>query len=772
MRHDVYHILSEAIDQASVSFKKFADYLAYKTGNEQSIRKMFYQYALTYFQQHPELVQDMPVQKLANYPELTHILHGSLFSPLSDEKIVLWALTAPGSQAIFYSTDAFYKLMWPGNPEGVYLTASEKEKAAYRDSVRQIKYDMILDRIYNISPPVNNDVVFVWTNRITQLPRYYSVQVDSRFTEVIKSGMAPDLSKADLKLTLQKARSPQNLESFLPLSAFSFRGFNIITATDVTERYALHKIRSAIIRHTPGDFQSTNDEVIFLLKVLCGSDSLQFGLLPFLAVNGKLVSFYNNYTHSVAISLARSQQLPEEVFSQWLSSCFEKPKAVMYGKEDSENNSDHPFFNSFSKAGIKSYGAIPVFHNNELAGMLEVAATNKKVVNQSLLEKLDAALPILAQLMHNTRSEFKDSLDHIIMTNFTSIQPAVQWKFNEVAWQYMRTQFENSVNTTLAPIRFENVYPLYGAIDIRNSTVKRNDALSKDIGTYFSILSQTLSLVDSDEAKAVMAEAKQLQDQSYLFMSASDEAELTRLMDKTDQFLHAHVQALAEKPAFIDNYYKAIDRNTGTVYQNRRALETSIQIVNRLVNKQVDRLQLDIQQSFPVYFEKFRTDGVEYDIYIGQSITPHLTYKNEFLSQLRRWQLRSMAGIAKLASEHKSMMPLPLETTQMIYVNANAIDISFRTDEKRFDVEGVYNIRYHIVKKRIDKVHIKQTGERLTQPNTIAIVYSRPEHAEEYKRIIAQLQQEGILQPLLEELELEELQGVKGLLALRVGVML
>ncbi len=771
MKQNIYHILSEATASASVSFKKFAGYLAYKTETETSFRKMFYGVALKYFEEHPELKESVPVNRLKDYPEIMHILHGSLFSPLSDEQEVLWALSAPGTQTIFYSTDAFYKLMWPGNPDGVYSTASEEEKKTYHNNVRQVQYRLILQRIYNIDPPVNTEMVYVWTNKNTHLPRYFSVEVDSRFTEVIKTGPAPQICKADLKMSLQSNKRPDNLENFLPLSAFSFRGFNIVTATDVTERYALHKMRSAIIRHTPGDFASTNDEVTFLLKVLCGSTSLQFGMLPFLTVNGKLVSFYNNYTHSIAISLSRSQQLAEEVFMQWLSSCYDKPAIVLYGNEDSEDNDDNPFFRAFAKSGIKAYGAIPVFHNQELAGMLEVSATDKKAMNKSLLAKLDAALPILAQMMHNTRAEFKDSLDHIIMSNFTSIQPAVQWKFNEVAWQNMRNQFDNTTDG-LSSIRFENVYPLYGAVDIRNSTIKRNDALYRDMQAYFSLLSQTLACISGEEAEALQAEAKKLQEQSYLFMSAGEEGNLMRLMEKAEQLLRTHSSKENGIPSCIDNYFKAINPVTGTVYQNRRALETSIQTINRLVNDQVDILQAQIQQSYPVYFEKFRTDGVEYDIYIGQSLTPHIEFRNEYLNHLRIWQLRIMAAIAKLTSDNKTLMPIPLQTTQMIYVNANAIDISFRTDEKRFDVEGAYNIRYHIVKKRIDKVNIKTTGERLTQPDTISIVYSQPAHAEEYKKHIALLQQEGVLQPTTEELELEELQGIKGLLALRVGVTL
>jgi hypothetical protein len=115
-------------------------------------------------------------------------------------------------------------------------------------------------------------------------------------------------------------------------------------------------------------------------------------------------------------------------------------------------------------------------------------------------------------------------------------------------------------------------------------------------------------------------------------------------------------------------------------------------------------------------------------------------------------------------------LPLPLMTTQLILVQTHPIDICFRKDERRFDVEGSYNIRYEILKKRIDKSLIKGTLERLTQPDKIAIVYTNTSEVAVYKQHIHFLQSKGLLLPGVEKFELEDLQGVSGLKALRVGV--
>ncbi|MFT6755704.1 MAG: hypothetical protein ACJAV9_001191, partial [Urechidicola sp.] len=106
----------------------------------------------------------------------------------------------------------------------------------------------------------------------------------------------------------------------------------------------------------------------------------------------------------------------------------------------------------------------------------------------------------------------------------------------------------------------------------------------------------------------------------------------------------------------------------------------------------------------------------------------------------------------------------------LILVHSNPMAIRFRMDEKQFDVDGAYNIRYEIIKKRIDKAHVKGTTERITIPGKIAIVYSQDKDAVEYMKYIKYLQSKNYLLDAIENLELEDLQGITGLKALRVSV--
>jgi hypothetical protein len=65
---------------------------------------------------------------------------------------------------------------------------------------------------------------------------------------------------------------------------------------------------------------------------------------------------------------------------------------------------------------------------------------------------------------------------------------------------------------------------------------------------------------------------------------------------------------------------------------------------------------------------------------------------------------------------------------------------------------------------------LKDSEERLTMPGKIALIYFQGRDIEEYLGYIHYLQEQNVLNRDLEYLELEELQGVVGLKALRIGV--
>jgi len=129
-------------------------------------------------------------------------------------------------------------------------------------------------------------------------------------------------------------------------------------------------------------------------------------------------------------------------------------------------------------------------------------------------------------------------------------------------------------------------------------------------------------------------------------------------------------------------------------------------------------------------------------------------------------------GLAWHSESIKPELKVPLDICHLILINHTPLSIRFRFDEKRFDVDGAYDVRHEIIKSRLDKALIKGTGERLTQPGKIAVVYSNPEEGRQIQQHVDFMTNQGKLNDDLEILDLDDMPDVKGLKALRVRINL
>jgi len=776
MQYKSFHILPHALSYKDadgyVSFKKFTDFLEEKLKDSDTLRAKFYRFVLKHFKKNPELLTPIKISALEKYKYIFDLLEGTILPALSNEKELALALGVPMNPLFFLSTEAFQAIV--ENRISDESTNIKDFKALIQYRRKKMSYALILERFYNFRPLVKEEMIHMRKDKITQLTRYFSLDIDNRFVEVLHKGSLPKINITQTQQQLADIKSINELEKILPLSEFSFEGFSIVIAADITPKYALHKMRSIIIKHNPHDYNETYKAVVELLEQLCGRKHIMFGLLPFLKLNNRLVSYYGNYAHSMLINISKKLNIPESTFLEWINAYLQNPQTIIKKECTNEEKKSDELSKAFSEFGFNGYSIIPVFYNNEVAGVLEVAAKEVALIDENLLNSIDAAIPILGQLMHQSQTEFTANINNVIRTNFTSIQSSVLWKFNEVAWDYLKTAGKDSMKR-MDEIRFENVQPLYGAIDIRNSTIERNNALHKDMHHYFLLVKNILNdlrVPDKNTSSELIKEADNFLKRTETFFTGNEESVFDAFMEKVNFYLSGVETTDAHNKNLIKKYFKEVDEKNGKVYAKRRILENSMQYLNFIIADYLDKMQEEVQKKYPVYFEKIRTDGIEYDMYLGQSISPKQPYKKSYLDELRLKQLKDMSGIAKLVYASAQSLPVPLQTTQLIYVNASSIDVTFRIDEKRFDVEGGYNIRYHIVKKRIDKVHVMDSGERLTQPGKLAIIYTQPHHEKEYINYINELQHQHILKHNIELLELEELQGVTGLKAIRVEVNL
>jgi dimeric dUTPase (all-alpha-NTP-PPase superfamily) len=605
------------------------------------------------------------------------------------------------------------------------------------------------------------------------LNKYYLLDFDTRFIDIEFDGTLPEIAFDNLKL-LEDSRlgALDILQQFLPLDKFKFKGFSIIRIKDVTTQQVIEHIKDIIVNLSPE--KNVYADITDALREILGSAYFDVTLMPVVKLNGRLINnCFENLNENMRQDCDK-YNMPIQSYMEAIQKFTEHPE-VIFRKNLKAVEGEDKLYDILRGIGVKGLLVLPIFFQKQIVGILSIYSWEDNVMNENILATLEPAIPLLEQLLQTSIDDFNITLDNVVKEKFTSLQPSVEWRFNEVAFDYLQ-QKKTKGKAEVAQVYFEDVHPLYGAIDIRNSTLERNMALSADMQSQLQFLIELLDKLRHKKDLGIVSEmiykCRKWSEQISEFITSDDEFLLNLFFEEEiTPFLLHFQQTNPSLKEPINDYFIAIGPS-GVAFDNRRSLETSLQMLNQMIGNLLEQMNIEIQSTYPCYFEKYRSDGVEYDIYIGQSITPHKEFHPLYLKNLRLWQLNSMAVIAKLTNAIKQELPRKLETTQLIFVHSNTIDISFRSDEHRFDVEGAYNIRYEMIKKRIDKVKIKDTEQRLTQPGKIALVYFHPKDVEEYVSHIHYLQDQQILTDEIEFLELEELQGVTGLKAIRVNVLM
>lgn len=762
--------------QTRLSFKPFLDYVRMRLQDKDTIKKEIYLLILEKFSQYPELEGEVDVADTGKYTDLLNLLYIVLSTVVEDEKEVIWGLSVPVSPNIFYGSNALYDLLLGADSDQVKPELLQPDEDMHEQKCSML-YAFLLEKFYNFRFHKKQEMIRPVLNPTTGLWHFYRINLDTRFVNITTDEQLPDLNLENLQVHLHEENGVDILKRILPLKNFRFSGFSILTINDVTPEHALDKIRNILVNGHGRVNEDNYEEITQSLKSLTGTRDIEFSLLPLHRVNDHVVQDADAYSHSILFSMGKQDGVLKDFFLPLLEKFTHNPRILYYKDLDQSGPSQLQVGKLFQLAGVKSYALIPVFYSNKLVGAFEMYSRKKGVLNEQVFARVDAAMVLVAQLIQNSVEEFNSKITDTIRDKFTSLQPSVQWKFTEAAWDYIYRSRQEGKPVPVKKIEFKNVYPLYGAIDMRNSTIERNSAVLLDLQYQFDQLQKLFVKMKNKHGMALtddfIFKCNKWQKLLTEALTTQDEIRLNQFLnDEAHPFLHHFQQASSELSSFIQEYFDAIDPVNGKAWEHRRQLEESMQLINGAVNNYLDLMNVEIQQAYPGYFEKFRTDGVEYDIYIGQSMAPDRPFDLVYLKNLRLWQLGSMAAIARLSNQLIPRMKVPLETTQLIFIYSNTIDISFRNDERRFDVEGGYNIRYHIIKKRIDKVNIRNTRERLTQPGKIALIYFNQKDADEYVSYIQHLQNKKILNDDLEYLELEELQGVTGLKAMRVGVTL
>lgn len=680
--------------------------------------------------------------------------------------------TTPYTHRPFFYTPAMKRMMI--GEDGLFKGVIKGSEADYQHYRWLRTYWQILEKIYDIKQGRETPVVRIVPDPETGLDRYFRLLPDWQFLEVRAIGQPRSLTDEERRQIIDHIDDPALLARMIPPQKFEFRGFGVIQAIDVTEGEVISALEKDLIDQETIYSSQGFSRLQLRLRTLFGRPDLRAGMG---ALIDDQIMVLNDCDRTCTKCLFQnSSHLPvkEVKDSVWVQAIAKGDVICIADLQKEPLTSDAE--RDLLTAGMRSILIAPLYYQGEALGTFHLLSPRPGEFGARERMLAKPLAPLFAMAIRRGVEDMNSEVQCIIKEKCTAVHPSVEWRFRKAALRQMEQKHQGRT-VDLEPIVFKEVVPLFGQSDIRGSAEIRNRCIQADLIEQLTlahgVMDWAVQSRDWPLIKALRHRLKSRIDSVGKGVFTDAENEISDFLREEIESSFDDLSRLGPRVAqAVTRYRQALDPQTGLVTRKRKEFENSVSTLNERLSAYLDQQEETAQRDFAHYFEKHQTDGIDYMIYMGAALREDGRFSSFQLRSMVLWQMILACGLARQTALIKSKLAVPLDTCHLIFYNPKPLSIRFRYDEKRFDVDGAYDVRHEIIKSRLDKAVIKGGRERLTQPGRMAVVYTQPQEGRELMQYIGYLQAEGYFHKEVESVDLEDLPGVRGLKALRLGIHL
>ncbi|NNJ81007.1 MAG: GAF domain-containing protein, partial [Flavobacteriaceae bacterium] len=313
--------------------------------------------------------------------------------------------------------------------------------------------------------------------------RHYKVLYNGDFIDIEKTDKAIDITPEDVAELIDNFENIELWKSKFPPNSWIFKGFVIANMYDATMDVSLSSFKENLISK---DSKQEDYVAAFrnIIRSIFGLPSLEVGYAMYdedegvfqrPPINGNVKSYMLDGKQSEKCTATLCPNSYEKLFSK--NEFYSISDVAKFHKLYPDN----VVYKTLHKQKIGSAIIAPLVSQGTLLGVMELVSPNAQELNSINANKLLDIMPYLVDSVRQSKEREQNEIELLIQAECTSIHPSVHWKFKKEAERVIRSKFYEENPSSFHEVVFEDVYPLFGQIDIKGSSTARNDATQQDL---------------------------------------------------------------------------------------------------------------------------------------------------------------------------------------------------------------------------------------------------------------------------------------------------
>lgn len=361
---------------------------------------------------------------------------------------------------IFYYTESFKELV-------NFKCKLFSKETGHIDRLNFIRryYAVILEKCYSLKSELDFSKTIKIIHPDHQKISFFKIETNNQFIQVNATNQLPQLNRNWVNMLCGNEEDLNQLMKELPVALFTVEGFIIFCARDITDDEAMNQLKNLELHLRANKEDDSLIKLETILGILLGDITIKIGVVPFFKINNEIITETSYYQKTLLISTLKHYP-NEKINRRAAAEMFtDTNKYILYPVVNSMTVDKDHILTKLEMLNIGSYMILPVRSSTgEVIGILELATERENGMSEKLFPRLEPAMNLIADILEYMIGQFEEQIRTIIKERFTPLQPAVDWKFNEAAWHFIRSR--STAESQLPNVVFEDVFPLYCAIDV------------------------------------------------------------------------------------------------------------------------------------------------------------------------------------------------------------------------------------------------------------------------------------------------------------------